>query len=1057
MPKAAQYRMIWHSERQTYELHEHPGGHLLTVTPGEQTWFAWLDTVPSFTFRGKLGQFTVRKESRQWGDRYWYAYRRVGPKLTKKYLGRTADLTLVRLEEVAALLTGAEISPRKEAAVRAPSNELVQDRQRSRRAVEVDVPAVGADAITGPSARPGGSRDPLLFTKLHVPRPRAQLVPRSHLTLRLHQGMECALTLVSAPAGFGKTTLLAQWLAESSRPVAWLSLEPEDNEPMRFLSYLIAAFQTLDPHIGTTALSLLHTPQTTPPETILTLLINELERREGGAYILILDDYHVITAEPLHRALRFLLEHLPPRMYLIISTRADPPLPLARLRAIGQLTELRAVELRFGVAETDVFLKEVMGLHLPLEDVTTLQARTEGWIAGLQLAALSLQDRTDVSTFLATFTGKHRFVLDYLSDEVLARQPAEVQAFLLRTSILERLNGPLCDAVTGQEGGQHMLETLEKANLFVVSLDEERQWYRYHHLFAEVLCNRLRHIEPMLVPELYLRASVWYERQGLPIEAVQHALAASDVERAADLIEHIGMSVGYRGQVHTVLKWLNALPDVLVRTRPALCIYHALTLIFIGQMEEAEARLRDAEHCIHVGMPVEQARSIQGQVTLIRGNISRYSGDLTHSVALSLQALDLLQEKEMMHTGALVYAAQAYLVSGDVTSAPEHKAKTAVQLARNSNQLFLSLRSIINLARLQVLQGRLRQATTTYEEAMQVTSGPEVLRVLTSGPAYYFGLADVLREWNDLDEASRYLAQGMEVLESGTLLIDADVVMLGYVTLARLQLARSAYGKALAALDTFVNLTHQRQIIPLLVAQVAAMRAYVDLEHGNLTAALRWMDASGLSTGDADLAYPREREYLTLARVQIALARADPTGTFLQDTLGLLARLLSDAEAKARMSSVLEILLLRSLAFDTQGNKTQALRSLERALLLAEPEGYVRLFVDEGMLMLALLREAQRHGLALDYLTRLLFAFDTEHISDPVSPIPANHTLLEPLTARERDVLRLLVAGLTNAAIAQELVITLGTVKRHVNSIYGKLGVQSRTQAVARAHAMHLL
>lgn len=473
-------------------------------------------------------------------------------------------------------------------------------------------------------------------------------------------------------------------------------------------------------------------------------------------------------------------------------------------------------------------------------------------------------------------------------------------------------------------------------------------------------------------------------------------------------------------------------------------------------MEEAEARLRDAERCIHPDMPVEQARSFQGQVTIIRGNIARYSGDLTRSVELSLQALDFLQETEMMRAGAVVYAAQVYMVSGDVTPAAEYKAKAALKTARTSNQLFLSVRSVINLARLQVLQGRLRQATATYAQTLQVTSDQEVLRVLTSGPAYFFGLADVLREWNDLDEASRFLAQGMQVLESGTLLVDADVVLLGYTTMARLQQARGEYDKALTALDTFINLTHQRQIIPLLVAQLVAMRAHVELVQGNLTAALRWIATSGLSRDDTDLSYPREREYLTLVRVDIVQGRTDPAGSILRDTLSMLARLLSDADSKARVGSVLEILLLRSLTFDAQGNRTQALDSLEHALLLAEPEGYVRLFVDEGVPMLILLREAQARGLALDYVTRLLSAFGAQHISDAAPSIPANSILLEPLTARECDVLQLLVAGSSNAAIAQELVITLGTVKRHVNSIYGKLGVQSRTQAVARAHALNM-
>src|SRR5215469_13230910 len=441
-------------------------------------------------------------------------------------------------------------------------------------------------------------RDPptsLLATKLYVPRPRASLVPRPHLIEHLQQGGARVLTLISAPAGFGKTTLLAQWLAETRKPVAWLSLEPEDNDPTRFLSYLVAALQTLDPGIGTTALALLHSPQPAPVETVLTVLTNELVSHQGEEIVLTLDDYHVITTPSIQQGMRYLVEHLPPQMHLILATRTDPPFPLARLRAQGRLCEVRTAELRLADAEARTFLETVMGLHLLPEAMATLQSRTEGWIVGLQLAALSLQGRTDVPEFLATFTGSHRYVLDYLSEEVLLRQPASVQSFLLHTSILDRLNGPLCDAVTGKPGSQAMLEALERANLFVVPLDDERGWYRYHHLFADVLRRHLQQKEPTLPPVLHSRASNWYEQHELPAEAVQHALAVPDVELAARLIEPIALPVSAQGQISTVLGWLNALPEALMRMHPLLCAYHATWLIFTNQFEAAEARLQDAE------------------------------------------------------------------------------------------------------------------------------------------------------------------------------------------------------------------------------------------------------------------------------------------------------------------------------------------------------------------------------------------------------------------------------------------------------------------------------
>ncbi len=494
MPKVPMYTLAWSPATESYELYETRDREGLTIVTDSPAWFAWLDQVSSFAFLGKSGHYTARKEARQRGDRYWYAYLTIGEQLTKKYLGKTADLTLARLEHIAGLLC-------------TPSEALIPPLVSLAGGTNSEV-----DTTQHPILARRDPLHPLLTTKLHVPRPRAHLVHRAHLVERLQRGAERALTLVSAPAGFGKTTLLAQWLVESGLPVAWLSLEAEDNDPTRFLSYVITALQTLDAQIGTTALAMLHTPQPASPEAVLAVLANDLVDREGGDFVLILDDYHTITADPIHRGMAFLLEHLLLQMHLLLVTRADPSLPLARLRAQGQLFEVRAADLRFGTAEANTFLQTVMGLDLPPEAIATLESRTEGWIAGLQLAALSLQGRTDISGFLAAFSGSHRYVLDYLSEEVLTRQPAPVQAFLLHTCILERLSGPLCDAVTEQEGSQATLEALERANLFVVPLDDERGWYRYHHLFAQALRRHLQQREPMLLSELHRRASTSSER-----------------------------------------------------------------------------------------------------------------------------------------------------------------------------------------------------------------------------------------------------------------------------------------------------------------------------------------------------------------------------------------------------------------------------------------------------------------------------------------------------------------------------------------------------------------
>jgi len=1046
--------LSWSAVHQVYELYDPQHRKVLRMSIEDPAWFAWLDQVSSFAFHGQSGSFTARKETKQRGAVYWYAYRKREGKLAKKYLGKTADLTFARLEDVASVLPA-------DRATGASTNDPAPAPPAQRETVlphahgdgsRVDTPLV-LTPHTPPNTH-GAPLAPLLSTKLHLPRPRAQLVPRFYLVERLQQGVAGALTLVSAPAGFGKTTLLAQWRTSTHAPVAWLSLESEDNEPTRFLMYLIAALQTLDPHLGAPALARLSLPQPAEQETVLALLVNDLMHWQGDAFALVLDDYHIITAEPIHRGLAFLLEHLPPQMHLIIATRADPPLPLARLRARGQLTELRAAELRFRAAEAGAFLEEVMGLHLSPEDVAILQARTEGWIAGLQLAALSLQGRATVSGFLPTFTGSHHFVLDYLSEEVLSRQPASVQTFLLQTSILERLSGSLCDAVTGQQESQAMLEALERANLFVAALDDERAWYRYHHLFADLLRSRLHQTVPALVPELHRRASTWYEQHDLIVEAVHHALLSPEVESSIRLIEEHTHSLALRGQVHTALHWLHALPDGLVRTHPRLCFSQALLLMFSGQPVEALLRLQDAEQSASHITPADEAQAFLHQVAIVRAYMLFLQGHLATSVALAEQALERLSETPVQgREAASVIVAHRLLVSGDVRRVEEQRvARLASSLEALSDvfamEVLVHLTSILLQARLLRLQGRLRRAAAIYEQMAQVQGAHEGALI---HPGYCFGLGELCYEWNDLDAAERLLEQGIEVLR-GPLTLAADSIAQGYATLARLHQARNKNTSALALVEAFARLAFARQFAPAQLAFASAARAQLELMGGHLAAAVRWTEASGLSALDG-LAYPREREYLTFARVRIAQGSLDPAGPFLSEALRLLERLREDAEAKARMGSTLEILILQALAFSAQGKRTEALPVLQRALTLAEPEGYIRLFVDEGEPMVALLRHAYARGIAPDYVATLLSAAGSPA---PAAPSPAG-SLLEPLTERELDVLRLLVAGLSNAEMARALIITVGTVKRHINSIYGKLGVNSRTQAVARAHTLKLL
>ena len=986
----------------------------------------------------------------------------------------------------------------------APPAQLIEQQQAQSQGHDA-----GGD--TGSSQRAGGQVDdtgpaapehsPILATKLAPPRLRASFVARSRLIARLESGRAGPLTLIAAPAGFGKTTLLAEWLhAREDRHlhIAWLSLDTGDSDPIQFLRYLVAALQTIAPTVGGAVVNLLQSAQAPPLELVVPLLLNDLVQLPENS-ILVLDDYHVIDAPAVHQALLLLLDHLPPQLHLVIASRADPPLPLSRLRARGDLTELRAHDLRFTPAEAATFLHEVMGLAVAGEDVAALEARTEGWIAGLQLAALSLRDRSGAqrTEFIEAFTGSHRFVVDYLVDEVLARQPAHLQTFLLQTSILERLCGPLCDAVllggagdevpayaVGEQAySQLILEQLERNNLFIVPLDDARRWYRYHHLFVQVLRERLKSgASQDTIASLHRRASAWFEQQGLVVEAVQYALAAPAWERAADLIEKHGQLLLARAQVQRVLGWLNMLPETVARARPFLNVIHAGALIILNQLEGAELRLQAAERSLSADTQDDRSCTVLGTTALSRAYIALFRGDFARWLTLSSQALETLPATDVIgRTAASLDIASAFLISGDVTPANERRFAAAVRVVREMGGLSTLFRGIVTLAELQRRQGRLRQAAATYREAAQAMLEPVMLQAMPNGANYYFGLGDLLREWNELDAAEALLAQGREMVRA-MLLAEADTVTRGYIALARLRQVRGDGGGAVATLVEWQEAARERNAIDSLLRRGAAGRAHVALLQGDLQTAVHWAGTRGLRVDD-DLSYPREPEYLTFARVRIAQGRCDLAGPYLRDALRLLDRLLDDAETGGRMDSVIEILILRALALQAQNDIRAALTTLERALTLAALEGYVRVFLDEGGPMAALLERMKDEGApfgqrmngasapALAYVHTLLAAFPARAQGDdePITPHPAPgghpvhpasfilHPPVDPLTERELEVLRLLAAGHSNRAIAAELILALGTVKRHVNNIFGKLQAESRLQAVARARELGLV
>ena len=875
---------------------------------------------------------------------------------------------------------------------------------------------------------------PLLTTKLYIPPPRPDLAPRPRLIERLNAGLHHKLIFISAPAGFGKTMLLSEWTHQRGGrvtpplQVAWVSLDKSDNDPARFWAYFVAALQTVQANVGEATLAALRSPQPPPIEILLTGLINEIAAIPAP-FVLALDDYHLIEAQPIHEALTFLLDHLPPQMHLVIATRADPPLPIARLRARGQLTELRADDLRFTVEEATGLLNEVMGLNLSAADMNALEARTEGWIVGLQMAALSMRGRKDVSAFIKAFSGSHRFVLDYLVEEVLDQQPGDVQEFLLRTSILERMTAPLCDVITDRDDSQSILESLEAANLFLVPLDDERHWYRYHHLFSDLLCSRLEHTQPNQVPTLHRQASEWYEQNGLIAEAVGHALAASDFERATRLIERAAWSMLARCEMATLLGWLDALPDDLVRSRSQLGILRAWALAITGQWDDVEACLSSMA-----------LSSVEGEAAAVRAYIAGVRGDVPRTIQLAQQAQEQLPRDNLfLRSQAVLSLGIAYFSNGEPVAASRALSE-AITLSQAAGQTYVTLAAMMALGHVQEKQGLLRQAAHTFHEALELAAVHGARPLPVAGMAYV-GLAEVLYEWNDLDGALRHAMEGIRLTKLGGF---TSYLLAGYARLVQAYQARGEVKRALEVLGKAEQLV-RRHDYAYMRGVIAGLRARLWVVQGNLTPASQWAQARRVSSVD-ELDSAGEIEQMTVARVLIAQDRSS-------EALELLTWLLEAAQVVERMESVIKIMTLKTLAFQAQGNLDGALSVLEQALSLVEPEGYVRTFVDEGEPMARLLRHALSQGIAPNYVAKLLAAFGEEVQVTP----SAMKSLIEPLSERELEVLRLIVAGLSNPEIARELVIAVSTVKSHVNHIYGKLGVESRTRAVARARELGLL
>jgi LuxR family maltose regulon positive regulatory protein len=915
---------------------------------------------------------------------------------------------------------------------------------------------------------------PVLATKLFAPARRAQLVARPRLAERLDTTLDAGhrLTLVSAPAGFGKTTLLSDWLThlEQSRTdirLAWLSLDDGDNDLARLLTHLVAALQSVGLAVDSSALASLHTTSTA---AALTAIVNDVtsagEQSPDKRWILVLDDYHAIVATDVHDAVTFLLDHLPDHLHLLMATRSDPPLPLARLRSRGQLTELRAADLRFTPAEAQEFLNRVMGLELTGSDVQALDERTEGWIAGLQLAALSLRgipERGGIEGFIEAFTGSNRFVIDYLADEVLARQPVRVRDFLLRTAVLDRLTGSLCDAVTGRADGTRTLEDLDRGNLFLVPLDDHRSWYRYHHLFADVLRARLLAELPDLVPSLHRRAGDWYAAHDLVADAVRHALAAEDFGRAAYLMEDALPDLRRGRQDSLLLAWMRSLPEPVLRRSPVLSIVSAWSRLMSGDLEAAENRLDDAERALAAGAQdadlaavwadTEDLRTAPATISVYRASVAQARGDVAGTVRHARHALDLARPEDHLVRGAgggfLGLAAWA---AGDVQQALSTFGE-AVRSLHSAGNVVDELDSTVVLADMWVAAGLPGRARRLYEQALlSATRNGEPFPRATAD--LYVGLAELDRELDDLDSAEARLETARVLGERGSITENRHRWS---VAMAQVRATRGDHDTAGHLLDRAESM-YRHGFYPD-IRPIAAMKARVRIAAGDLAPAAEWAHDRGLSVED-DPDYLHEYEHLTLARLLLAQDRAERSGgSPVAAALGLLDRLYAAAAAAGRDGSVLEIRTLQALAHHARGDVPRALAVLGRSVAESpEPGSHVRLYLDEGAPMLALLHDVagvgdSGDGAVLQGWARRLLGRARTIVGSAGPQLP----LVDALSQRELQVLRLLDGDLTGPEIARELYVSLNTLRTHTKRIFTKLDVTTRAAAVRSAHDRGLL
>ncbi len=905
--------------------------------------------------------------------------------------------------------------------------------------------------------------DILLLTKLFIPPQRPFLIPRPRVVEKAEKGLNKKLILVTAPAGYGKTTFVADWLrplqASGNRLVAWFSLDETDNDPARFLTYLVAAIHraVADDHWGE-GVNLLLQAAETPVQTAVSLLINETTLLDKPL-LLVLDDYHLIQHDGIHQALTTILDHQPPTLTLILTTRVDPPLPLARLRLRGELHEIDAADLRFSLAETADFFRLQNNISLTPEQVATLDAQAEGWAAGLQAAALSLRPDQDVNQFLVSFRGRQRFVLDYLAEEVYRRQPAAIQSFLRQTAVCDRICAPLCEQLVGQVNWntepavpqeptsvQAVLEYLDTANLFIVPLDNQRRWYRYHTLFRDFLQSQLAQMEPEALPELQRRAADWFANNGLPDEAIRHRLAAGDTAEAAALITGIARRTLSRGEGVTLQRWLDALPPEIVQASPRLCLAQATLLTFVRDIEGVQTYLHAAETAVKqsADLPTSEINYVLGGAAVYRAMLALWQGDVAQTAQLCQEALKRLQADDSYLSGLASLLLGMTQQAHNLEQASESFAR-ALTVGQKTSDMMLVNTAIGSLAGITIEQGKLHEAAALYRQAITLVSDQQG-RPFPVAAGALLGLAQITLEWNQLEEAEKYLAEAVILARQANL---PNALLEAKFTEVQLHMARRAWSPALDALaegETMVRAHFQ----PEMAQRLAMIKARLTLVRGQLDEALAWANNCGL-TLTAEPAVGDEMRYLEFIRLLLAQAQAEGNRPISPQIMQRLSQIKERAVANGRVQQEIAVLILQTLVYDKQQATDAALSTLKLALTLAQPGGYIRLFAAEGDTLAHLLPALARtaSGAEADNIGRLLQTIK--------APPAANDLLVEPLTERELEILRLIVAGLPNQEIADSLVIALSTVKRHINHIYGKLAVNSRSQAIAKTHELHLL